>query len=490
MKQLVSIICGFIMPRLFLEHFGSNVNGLIASIGQFLSIVMLFDAGMGVVIEAALYKPLSQTDNKKISQVLTSGKRFYNRVLKILAVYIIIIAFVYPFLVNDGFDTMYTGSLIVIISISLFGQYGLGVTCTALLTADQRGYIDYLMVACTTIINTILCTILINMDLSIQIVKLVSSCVYLFRPVALYIYIKRKYDINWNETYETEPISQKWNGFAQHIAAFITNNTDIVVLTIFSTLSNVSVYSVYFLVIGSLKELLNSISGGIKAIFGDMYAKGEFDLLNNVFDKIEWVFHNVSTIIFSITAVLICPFVLVYTQGINDVSYYEPYFALVLCVAYCAYCIRIPYNLITQSTGFFKQTQISALIEAFLNITISIICINKLGLVGIAIGTLIAIFYRLIYYVIFLKKKILNRSLLKFIKNICMDFTIFVTVFILGKICVIEVNGFEELILYAILMCVLSLVVLCVVNMLFFKDNMRWLYNEACRVIGRKDIKK
>lgn len=38
MLQLCTIVCGFILPRMILEGFGSNVNGMINSITQFLGV--------------------------------------------------------------------------------------------------------------------------------------------------------------------------------------------------------------------------------------------------------------------------------------------------------------------------------------------------------------------------------------------------------------------------------------------------------------------
>ena len=56
--QVVSVICGFILPRLILESFGSDVNGLVNSITQFLGVITLLDLGVGAVVQSALYKPL------------------------------------------------------------------------------------------------------------------------------------------------------------------------------------------------------------------------------------------------------------------------------------------------------------------------------------------------------------------------------------------------------------------------------------------------
>ena len=60
--QVVTIICGFILPRFFLECYGSEANGLVASIGEFLSFIGLAELGVGAVVTSALYKPLANND--------------------------------------------------------------------------------------------------------------------------------------------------------------------------------------------------------------------------------------------------------------------------------------------------------------------------------------------------------------------------------------------------------------------------------------------
>ena len=56
--QIVSVISALIVPRLILETFGSNANGLVSSISQFLNYITLVEGGITGVISANLYKPL------------------------------------------------------------------------------------------------------------------------------------------------------------------------------------------------------------------------------------------------------------------------------------------------------------------------------------------------------------------------------------------------------------------------------------------------
>ena len=418
-NQVIVVICGFILPQLILNYYGSSVNGLIQSITQFIGLVGIFDAGMGVVIEACLYKPLAEGDSRKIGQVMTSGQRFYYRFVAILGVYIVSLIFIMPKLVPE-FDATYTITLMLAISLSSFGQYCLGVTNSILLSADQKKYINLVASTIVTILNTVIGALLIKNNFSIQIVKLVASLVYIARPIFLAVYVKKHYIVNWHASYSGEPIKQKWYGFAQHLAFLVVGNTDVTVLTIMSSIENVSIYSTYFLVINGIKTMISAVTSGFDSLLGNMLAKNEKYNISLTFNCFEVFVHVIVTFLFGITGLLIVPFILIYTKNVNDANYNQPFFASMICLAYAVYCLRIPYITVVKVAGHFKQTQLSSIVEAAINILVSVICVSKFGLVGVAFGTMVAMAYRTIYLVFYVRN-IIYRSPKYFLKYICID---------------------------------------------------------------------
>ena len=251
--QIVTIFTGFVIPKLILESYGSEVNGLLNSITQFLSIIAFLELGVGAVVQSALYKPLAENNISKLNEIYASAQKFFSRLAKALCCYVIVLIFIYPLFSSNHFNITYVVSLIIIMSINSVAQYYFGIVNSLFLTADQKGYIQYNVQILTVVINTIFCIILIKAKFSIHIVKLTTALIYLIRPIYLNYYIKRKYNINKKIKLDYEPIEQKWNGVAQHIAAIILDGTDTIVLTIFADLKLVSVYSVYYLVVSGIK---------------------------------------------------------------------------------------------------------------------------------------------------------------------------------------------------------------------------------------------
>ncbi len=419
--QVTAVICGFILPRLILSAFGSQVNGLVNSIMQFLQIITFMELGVGAVVQSALYKPLAEKDSAQISKIFASAQRFFRKIAQVLLVYVVVLMAVYPFAAHQDFGFLYTALLIASISISTFAQYYFGIVNSLLLTADQRGYIQNVTQTAIILLNTLVCAILIYAGAGIHVVKLTTSIIYLLRPLVLNWYVDRHYNIDRKIKYAGEPISQKWNGIAQHISAVVLDGTDAIVLTVFSSLSNVSIYSVYNMVVYGIKSLFLSLTNGVQSLIGELWAKQELKTLDKTFDWFEWVVHTGTVFVFGCTGVLIVPFVSVYTSGITDAEYIQPLFAVLLTMAGAGHCLRLPYNVMILAGGHYKQTQRCYITAAALNVAISIAAVIPFGLVGVAIGTLAAMTYQTVWMAHYISKDLIKWPMSKFLRQLLID---------------------------------------------------------------------
>lgn len=414
--ELVAIICGFIVPRYIIKAFGSDYNGITSSIAQFLACISLFKTSITGVTRAALYKPLSQHDDAAISSIIVATERFMRRIALIFAGAVFVFACIYPFFFKDSFDWLFSFSLVIILGISTFVQYYFGITYQILLSADQKQNILYIVQIITTILNTLFALLLIRLNCSIHVVKLGSAVAFSLNPLLINIYVKKKYIINKKTKANNTAIKQRWDAFGQAVAAFVHNNTDLVVLTIFSTAFEISVYTVYYMVCNGLKTLLKTFTSSVGAAFGNMMAKGQDDVIQLNMDIFEYVGITLSTVIYTIAGIMMLPFVKLYTHDVTDADYIRPWFSLVMVLGMAFFCFRIPYQSIIEAAGHYKQTRNGAIFEAVVNILISVITVIKFGLIGVAIGTLVANLIRTINYVGYCSKHLLHRSYWKFIK--------------------------------------------------------------------------
>lgn len=472
LSQITALVCGFILPRLFLEYFGSEVNGLVNSITQFLGVISFLELGVGAVVQSSLYKPLAEGDKQQVSRVMVSADRFFRRLAQILLGYVLLLVTVYPLIANQSFGYLYTATLIAAISISSFSQYYFGIVNSLLLNADQRGDIQYNAQTITVVLNTVVCVFMIKLGGSVQLVKLTTSLIYLARPLALRIYVNRRYQIDWKIQYDGEPIQQKWNGVAQHIAAVVLDGTDTIVLTLLSTLSNVSIYSVYFMVIKGVKTLFLSMTNGIQSLLGELWARQELEELRKTFGWTEWCIHTGTTFVFSCTAALIVPFVRVYTAGINDANYIQPAFAILLTLANAMHCLRLPYNIMVLAAGHYKQTQKNYIVAATINIVLSVLTVKAWGLIGVAIGTFAAMAYQTVWLAIYDSKHFVSWPMKSVIKQFAVDGITAVFIVVISGILTMHSVTYLSWIMLAIVTALLAVIITAFLNFIVYKEKM------------------
>lgn len=474
--QVITIFCGLIIPRLIIQSFGSAVNGLVSSITQFLGYITLLESGVGPIVKAALYKPISQKDNDEIKSILKASQRFFKKISYIFVIYIVILCICLPAILGKQFDTWFTVSLIVIISLSTFAEYFFGMTYRLYLEAEQKKYVISIIQISTYILNTIIVIILIKIGANIQIVKLASVFIYILRPIIQNIYIKKKYNLYYNDVKKEYSLKQKWDGLAQHIAAVAHNNTDITILTLFTNSVTVSIYTVYSLIILGIKNLILSFISGIDASFGSMIANDEKEHLRKSFSVYELFYFTIVTVVFTATLLLIIPFVCVYTKGITDANYIVPVFAYIIVIAEMIWSFRQPYNELVKAAGHFKQTQLGAWIEVGTNIIISIILVIKFGMIGVAIGTLVAMIIRTIEFIIYTSKNILNRSpIIALRRFVVVGIQVIIIIMLSKLIPSMSEISYLSWIIYAIENVLLISLVVLSSNLLIYKEERREL---------------
>ena len=467
LKQIAVIVCAFILPRYILVYYGSSVNGLVNSISHFLNFITFLEMGVGAVIQSNLYQPLADGDTAQISRVFVSSQRFFRKIAYVFIGYILALLAIYPFALNREFHWFFSDSLLIIIAISLFAQYYFCLPYLLLLNADQRAYVPMLITAGSTVANTFLGILLMKLGASIHMVKLLSASVYLCQPIALTLYVRRHYQIDYKIRFSGEPIRQKWNGFSQHIAAVVCDNVDVVVLTLFSTLNSVSVYAVYYQVANGIRQIIMTAAQGLEALFGNMLAKKETEKLNSVFEMAEWAVHFSVTILFTIMAIVVVPFMRVYTSGITDADYLQPAFGALMALAYGSLCIRVPYFRMIKAAGHYKQTQNAGYISAGLNIAVSVVCVFRYGLIGAAIGTVAALMYHTCYFVWYLRKNIICRPIRYFARFLLSDTILAVGAYCLAPEAMLASLTYSSWLFYALNIAVVVLLVALPVHLLF-----------------------
>lgn len=486
--QMITALSGLILPRLIIPHYGSEVNGLIVSITQFLSYIALLEGGAEGVMRASLYKPLADKDNTRVSMIFKSATIFFRKIALFFIVYLIAICIFYPMLVAQNFDSKFTLSMIIILSVGTFLQYYFSLPYISLLSADQKVRIVYLIDSIIILLNLILSCVLISNGASIQLVKIVSSLLFVLKPLFFIFYTKTKYKLNTKIKPEKSLINQRWNGMVHHLAYFIHINTDVVIITLFLGTKAVSVYSIYYAIVSGIERIISSISVGSAASIGNLLNMEKKDVVNSVIDKFEFIQTSITTILYTTTAVMIIPFIKLYTTNMIDTNYIKPYFAYALVIAEALYCIRLIYSTITLNANKYKETQNGAIAECITNVILSICLVWKFEILGVAIGTAVGMLVRTIFDVNYLSKNLIYRPKRFFIKNICTSMIIS-----LSSICVstIFVNLlFNDTWISWIITAIVCLLIIIIISigiyLLFYRDIVSKIFVQFKKLIKLK----
>lgn len=436
MYQAVLLLSGFITPRIMLSFYGSEVNGLVSSVAQFVNYFGLVEAGLSASMIYSLYKPLAENDRDSISSIVTAAKKFYYKSGYVFLILIIVLALVYPLFVDlpTGMNFMEVMILVFISGVSGVIDLFTLAKYRALITADQKVYVISIASIVYVIVNTSLIALFAVLNFDIAFVKGFALIAVILRTVILVTYCKKHYPyINYNAEPDYSALSKRWDALFQQILGVVQNGSPVVILTLTTgNLKLVSIYTVYNMVVAGLNSLLGIFISGLSASFGEVIAKGEQKTLQKSYSDFETAYYFVICTVYSIAFVMIVPFVQIYTQGITDITYADKLLGFLFVINGLLYNMKTPQGMLVLSAGLYKETRYRSLIQALLIIIAGVPLTFKFGVIGVLIGLLCSNIYRAVDLLLFIPQYVTKLSFLKTLKkwlimliNIAIVFVIF-----------------------------------------------------------------
>lgn len=494
--QVVTFISGFLVKGLILNNYGTEINGLVSTVTNINDYLNLVSAGLGMASITALYGPLSSRNWDEINGVMSATDRFYNQTAVLFTSLTLAIAIGYPLFVKfEGVSSLLVGAIIAVTCMSGIVEYFLYDKLKVLLTADQKLYIITCVTIAGVIVQTGLKVVFAANAFNILLVQAVPAFVYVLRVAVLWIYVKRNYpELNKKAKPNFAALKKRWSVFIHQIAGLVVNNTDMVILaTVTKQLGQVVIYSVYNLVFRHLYTLMtNTFSESALASFGQMISRDDLDGVRKGYSGYECLYYMVVAVIYSITAVMILPFVNIYTRNAKDaLPYFDVKLAVLFVVINLANNLRVPGNTMINAKGYYKETQYRAMLEAGLNLTVSLILVNWLGMYGVLLGTVVSFAYRTTDIILFSNKRVLKQKPWRTLKRGAMAVAVVaIEVAALARYAIASTDGWGMWIVNAVIAGVSSIALTLIANYIFERQTLKMVIEKVTAMIKSKRAKK
>ena len=390
-SRMVAILMGFATRVVFTHTLSESYVGINGLFTDILNVLSLTELGVGTAITYALYRPIAQKDIRRQQILMRMYRTFYRGTA--ICVGVAGVALV-PFMDVLMKNRPEVDHLILIYLLYLANSVlsYLLVYKRTLIEAYQMNYLVLLYQTAFLVIQDI-CQIIVLVTTKNFILFLVIFIVctvmnnFLIsrRADRLFPYLKEPCREQLPEA-ERKDIFRNIKAMLMHkLGNVVVNNTDNLIISSFVGVVSVGIYSNYYLLIGSIRQILDQVFQGITASVGNLGATEESGRIRDVFEMSffigQWLYGFAAICLYE----LLNPFV--------QISFGENYLftrdiVLILCINFFINGTRKAVLTFRDSMGLFWFDRYKALVEAVLNLVISIVLVRMYGTLGVFLGTL------------------------------------------------------------------------------------------------------
>lgn len=388
--QALAILMGFLTRVVFTRTLSEGYVGINGLFTDILNILSLSELGVGTAITYALYGPIAKKDIAKQQALMRLFRNFYRLTAGIVcAAGLCLIPFL-DFLMKDRPDVDH---LLLIYLLYLFRSVVsyLLIYKKTLIDAHQMNYITVLyhngflilqdlcqvLVLLLTgnfilfLVIAVLCTVTGNICMSRKADRLFP---YLKEPCSVPLASEERHDIFKNVK---AMLMHKLGNVA-------VNNTDNLLISSFVGVVAAGIYSNYFLIIGSVRQVFDQALLGAAASVGNLGVTEEKEKVHQVFWQLffigYWMFGFAGICLLE----LLNPFV---TLAFGKTYLFSEEIVLILCINFFINGMRRPILIFKESMGLFWYDRYKAVAEALLNLVISVALVLHFGVAGVFVGT-------------------------------------------------------------------------------------------------------
>lgn len=394
--QIVNMMVGLFLPRLYLAVYGSEINGVVSTVNSFISYFTYLEAGLGLTMIHSLFKPLADKDNDTLNGLLAYSKNKYKQISLIYFILVLLTSMLFP-IINP---TDALGKYEFVALVFVIGLYGALDFYTmakyrVLLTADRKEYVISNAMILAQGLRFVLIWTLLHFNLSVAVVKIVPILTLLLRSLILNRYVLRNYpDVDFKATPcpAVEEKKQQYDALLLQISISTSMSLPTIIISQFLGFKEANVYAVYNLVISAMISIVSALSSGVSPMLGRSMAQGKD--IGKTYDLYDYIVSYVITVVFSTTVVMILPFIQIYTSVVNDIHYIYTSYAVLFCIWAAIYSYRIPVTAVVNAAAIYTKNRVSNIVNLLMQIVLGASMTRLFGIPGLLVVMIAAALQR------------------------------------------------------------------------------------------------
>lgn len=487
-NSVLSVVFSLIYNSLLIRTYGSEINGLIATLTQFVSMFSIIEGGFTTAAIVATYSPIVNKDYDRLNNILYTVKIVFFRIGLIITGAVLLCGSIYLRYLESPVSYLETFNLLLIsvattgISLCFLSKY------SVLLQGDNREYIQVVFALIARTITWILSIVFIVHRSNILIVFALNLLNVVIIILLSNLYEKRNYKpITYKGIYDASLVSGTKDVLFQKIANTVFTSTDLVLISAFISLSYASVYALYNQVFRAILTFLISFAQAPFNSFGHLYNENsDSEKFKYYFDIYQHMVVIASTIIVTITGIMIIPFVRVYSRDFNDFNYIYPSLAVLFFSQIFSQIINRPYGIILNVSGNFKMQNFQCGIAAVINIIVSVSFIHVWGINSIILGSFVGTLVILFMNILQAYKNVLFCSPFKPLVTIVLNYAVALAIIFMSLKIHISLNGYVDLLLLAMLYSVITTIFILLFNFIIDSKNTKGVIAFLRRLLSKK----
>ena len=393
--NLTTQLLGFVLRTVFINYLGDTLNGINDLYTGILSVLSLAELGVGTALNYSLYGPVARKDYEKIKSYMQLYKKAYRVIGLVIAVIGLAISPFLPYLVKQP-KGVSVRDLTLYYFIFLFNTVSTYFVAYkySLAYAEQKNYIQTNTITITKMITVTLQIAVIVTTRNFYLYLLTAAAVELIQKIFISWYLNRLYpylkdkNVKKLSKEETGEVVTKTKALVFHKVGDVARlQTDSMIISAFINVTLVGFVGNYNMILNSVANFVNIIFNSVLSSFGNLIATESKEKQYSVFK----VYRFFACWIYGFSAVgfflLLTPFIVIW-QGPEKVLAA----GAVACILIDYYFKgdRIVLSNFKTAAGVFEQDKYLALIQGGVNLILSIVLVQKIGLVGIYIGTIVS----------------------------------------------------------------------------------------------------